>query len=96
VIASCGTNTVGSGLSGQTRWDVEVERSAAWVSLFTTGGDHQPEIAHDATDLRALLAMPESFGVPPDARIRAKISEVPAGTVTTDPQDAHLTLLVGA
>jgi hypothetical protein len=94
IIASFGTQVVGSGLSGQTRWDVEVEISGSWTTLFTVGGDNQPEIAYDATDLRALAAIPELYAVPPNARIRAAPSEIPTGTVTTDPQDARLSLLV--
>lgn len=96
IVASFGTQVVGSGLSGQTRWDIEVEKSGSFTTIFTVGGDNQPEIAFDATDLRALNALPELYGVPPDARIRASPSEIPVGTVTTDPQDARLSLLVSS
>ncbi len=96
IVASFGTQVVGSGLTGQTRWDVEVEISGSFTTLFTVGGDNQPEIAFNATDLRALLARPELYDVPPNARIRASPSEIPVGTVTTDPQDARLSLLVSS
>lgn len=90
VVASLGTQVVGSGLSGQTRWDVEVDDGGGWSSIF----GRKPEIAFDATDLRTRDSLPIAYRIPAGARVRAKVSEVPAGTITTAPQDAALSLEV--
>ena len=94
MVLSLGDQVDGSGLSGQTRVRVEVERAGVFEDLFPSDLT-QPEIAFDAVaPLVDDGALPESFDVPPDARFRAFVTEVPAGTITTNPIHVQLSVLV--
>lgn len=95
IVAAVGTQVTGSGLSGSTKWVVEVERSGSWVDLFVSNAS-EPEIAFDATDLRSVAAIPETYDIPANARIRAKVDAVPSGTVTTNVTYPTLSLFIAS
>lgn len=95
IVAAIGTQVTGSGLSGSTKFVVEVERSGSWVDLFVSNAS-EPEIAYDATDLRSTAAIPETYDIPANARIRAKVDAVPSGTVTTNPTYPTLSLFIAS
>lgn len=79
---------IGDGSTGRLAFDIEVERSGTFELL--TGAGNEPELSNGATDLVHVSNLAD-YEVPPNARLRATVSEIP-GSSTVDPSDGTVKL----
>lgn len=91
VSASLGSQ--GSGTGASTVWEVDVLRAGTFTAAFTAAADG-PTIAYNAaaTAMVDATAVPDTWSIPPFARLRAKHNAIPSGSGGVEPNDSALTL----
>jgi hypothetical protein len=80
---------IGDRTAGVLRIPLEMWDGAAWTSLFSDT-DQEPQLAFDATELVVGGWIPDTVEIPPGARLRWRIDEIPTTSGTTDPTDAQV------